>query len=294
MYNIVPFLIIIASLSVILFIVVRKFPTLSSLDVEASHKEKQSLLHEKIVLERIKRRLGSWVDIKKISFINKALRGLADNFKFFHGALVELEKKHRFAGFKRKKRALGDDREIRILSRAENLLREKKLEEAEKKFIEVIKLNSHNIDAYRGLGEIYLELKQYGQALEIFLHIIKLNENDSDAYLNLGVVKFAEGDMSAAREFYLKADKLDPGNTKILIGLIDSCRALNFNEEALGYVRETINIEPNNPKYLDQLIDLSIILKDKRTAEDGLNKLKEANPENKKISEYEKTIKELP
>lgn len=293
MYNLIPFLIIIASLSVILFIIVRKFPTLSSIDVEASHKEKQIQLHEKIVLERIKRRLGAWLDIRKAPFINKALNGFMDNLKSFHDTLIELERKHRFMGFKRKKKAFGDDREIRVLRQAENLFKENRLDEAEKKFIEVIKLNSHNMDAYRGLGSIYRELKQYSQAAEVFEYIIKLDESDSEAYLNLGAVKFGAGDMSAAREYYLKANKLSSGNTQSLIGLIDSCRALNFNEEALGYIKEAINIEPNNPKYLDQLIDVSIILKDKITAEEGLSKLKETNPENQKISEYKKIIKEL-
>lgn len=293
MYNIIPFLIIIASLSIILFIIIRKFPTLSSVDTEASPKEKQSRLHEKIVVGRIKRRFAGWLNIKKISLVSKWFIGLKNSLKTFHERLIDLEKKNRFIGFKKRKKALGDDREIGVLREAENLFKENKPEEAEKKFIEVIKLNAHNMDAYRGLGEIYLELKQYNQAKEVFEYIIKFDERDSDAYFKLGTVKQGEGDTSTAREYYLKANKLSPGSIKTLAGLIDTCRSLNFNEEALGYLKEAINIEPNNPRYLDQLIDIGIILKDKELAIENLDKLKEVNPENKKIEEYKKVIKEL-
>ena len=58
----------------------------------------------------------------------------------------------------------------------------------------------------------------------------------------------------------------------------------------MSYLKEAVTIESGNPKYLDRLIELSIILKDKNLAETSLSKLKEINPENKKINEYKDKI----
>src|SRR3989338_8333918 len=102
MYNIIPFIIIVFSLMVILFIIVRKFPMLSSIDVESTLKDRQTKLHEKIIIDRIRRRIIGWVNIKNIPIVNNVFNRLVSQSKLFYNKLITLEKKHRlFIGGKK-------------------------------------------------------------------------------------------------------------------------------------------------------------------------------------------------
>ncbi len=303
MYNIIPFIAIIASLAVILFIVVRKFPTLRSIDTEALSSEKQSKLHEKIVIDRIKRRLSGLGKIGKMPVVGKVFNTTNNKIKKVYHRLLDLEKKHRFINSKKVKEvrekvlssgSIGRyGKEERTLNEANMLLSENELESAEKKFIDVIGMNSENIEAYEGLGEVYINLNQNDSARETFEHITKLDVDNSNAFYKLGNISFSEGDVDTARENYIKANNLKKHDVLILTALSDSCQELEYNEEAVSYLKEIINLEPNNPRYLDSLISISIKIKDKGLAESSLGKLKDVNPENKKIKGYEDKIKLL-
>jgi len=63
--------------------------------------------------------------------------------------------------------------------------------------------------------------------------------------------------------------------------------------EALKYLKEAKKIEPQNPKILDFYIEVSILNGQLIQARDGLEALKQANPENQKIAEFARTIREL-
>jgi len=53
------------------------------------------------------------------------------------------------------------------------------LSEAEKKFIEIISLDPKNLKAYKGLGQVYLELKEYKQAEQTFMFVLQLEKKNS-------------------------------------------------------------------------------------------------------------------
>ena len=64
-------------------------------------------------------------------------------------------------------------------------------------------------------------------------------------------------------------------------------------EAALENIREALDLEPNSPRYLDLILDLSIMKKDKELALISLEKLAAVNPENQKIEEWRNTIDKL-
>jgi hypothetical protein len=57
--------------------------------------------------------------------------------------------------------------------------------------------------------------------------------------------------------------------------------------------RKALEIEPNNPRYLDTILEISIIKKDKVLANETYKRLKEVNPENQKLAEIKEEIAEL-
>ncbi|MCK4745166.1 tetratricopeptide repeat protein [Candidatus Parcubacteria bacterium] len=295
MYNIIPFIIAVISLIIILIIVIKKFSILSSIDVNSTIEEKESKLKEKIVISRVKRRFNILANLKYFTAVKQRILGFLNRIKLFHRKLLELENRYKFRikSIKEKRRDNIETENLEIdaiLKNGQKLFNENNFELAEKKYIEAIKFDPHNMEAYQGLGKIYLQLKQYSQAEEIFKHIIKIDENNSDAFFNLGMINFNENRFDLARENYLKASKLEKHNALILSNLAEACKALDYNEEAASYLKEAINIEPNNPRYLDSLTEISIILKDKNLAENILKKLQEVNPDNMKIKEYKNKI----
>ena len=54
-----------------------------------------------------------------------------------------------------------------------------------------------------------------------------------------------------------------------------------------------MELEPENPKYIDKLIEISIIVGNKKIAKSGLSQLKKVNPENNKLALFEQKIADI-
>ena len=63
-----------------------------------------------------------------------------------------------------------------IIVEAEELFHEGKLKQAEEAYITIIEHNQKNIEAYEGLAEVYLKMKDFEHAEEILSYIVKLKE----------------------------------------------------------------------------------------------------------------------
>ena len=58
-------------------------------------------------------------------------------------------------------------------------------------------------------------------------------------------------------------------------------------------IRKSLEIQPNSPKYLDFLLQVSIMVQDKKLANETLQSLAKVNPENQKLEEYKELVDEL-
>jgi tetratricopeptide (TPR) repeat protein len=258
-YDIIPLGAIVLSLAGIIFIIIKKFPVLASINVASIKSEQEAIKKEKIVAERLSRKISSTGKFLYALFlpVGLAAKGL---FSKVYEKVSEWEKKY---GNKKKEKMVSppdDGGQMKTLFfEAEECLRTGKLEEAEKKCISVIALDHKNIDAYKKLGAVYLEQKNYDNAYETFKHILKLNPDDVETLLDLGALHKQRGK----------------------------------NEEALANFKRAVELEPGSPKNLDFLIDISIIVKNKDLAEETLKKLREVNPENQKLAEFEERIRAI-
>ena len=72
-----------------------------------------------------------------------------------------------------------------LLNKASSLVKNDKLDEAEKIYIEVVKKDPKNIKAYWALGEIYLKRHNFGDAKAAFRQVKKLDPGDEEAQLQL-------------------------------------------------------------------------------------------------------------
>lgn len=294
-YDIIPFVIIIISLIIIFLIIVKKIPLLSQIDIEELPTEKQAKIKEKIVLERIKRRLVSIKNSRIWQFFRFSLLLVKSKFKQGFNHLIVLDKKFRE---KEKGGFIDVDRESLAneintnLIEAEELLKMNQLNQAEEKYIKVISLDNKNKEAYRGLAEIYFEKKEFEQAKEIYKHLLKIDKQDDSIYAMLGRVSLAQGNFHQAEKDYLRSLKIQQrSSTYVDLGLC--YKEIGKSLEAQETFKKALEFDPNNPRTLDLLLEISIMLKDKNLAKHYWQRLKEVNPENKKLPTLEETIEKL-
>lgn len=283
MYNIIPLILILISLSIIIVIIARKFPALANLDVENIPLEKEAKFKERILSNRIKRNLYRWGE----KFL-RVTRPIAENvknfFKWLYGKLIELRESYRKEIIETADIGL---RVQELFKEFEELKEKGDLPAAEKKLIAIIGLDSKNIRAFKILGCLYFEQKNYEEAKQTFEYILKLKDNIEDGYKKFGVPKKEGG----SEETLLSFDSADVSQTYFDLALTH--KALNNLNEAMINIKNSLKIEPNNPRYLDTILEISIIIKDKVSALEAYEKLKEVNPENQKLEELKRQIDEL-
>lgn len=243
----------------------RHFPALAILDVDNIPEEKERLIKEKIIKDRMKR---------KFSFFDKFFSDILNFFnKFsniFWSKLSKLQEEQKKKQEEQVLLEISLEDKIKILfSQADDFIKNENWIEAEKKLIEIISFDDKNFTAFLELGEVYHFEQKWQEAKQTLLYALKLAEIYPE-----------------------KADLLEVANLNYSLALIN--KALNDIDEAVLNNSKSLDLDQNNPRYLDLMLDLCIIKKDKNLAIEYLNRIKEVNPDNNNILEWEEKINELP
>ncbi|MFA6027649.1 MAG: tetratricopeptide repeat protein [Patescibacteria group bacterium] len=250
-------------LIVIAFIVIQKFSKLAAIDLEAMKHHKQKQVKVSIVEERLERNLR---EIKtKITVKSAPLRKrLKKRLGEIYSKAIKLQKEYKNKALHGKPLKQEDKEAIRqkvngLVQDAEELTKQAKYVEAEKKYIEAISLDKQNMGTYKGLGDLYVTKKDYDHARETFEFIKEISPNDDVIWRQLGSLY----------------------------------ELLNHQEKAVKYYKKAVDIAPKNPKNLDLLFLSSIKAKDRLMAKEALKNLEEVNPENNNLPQYKQQLKDL-
>jgi len=254
MYWIIPLIILGISLLVIVIILFRKISYLRVINVDSIPKERTRKLKEQIILQRFQRSGNEKVRVvaKQMTVLGKALSRLGRRAV---QRLYALEQ-----NYQRLKRSASEgqhayDQETihRLVKEAEELLEKDEQIPAEKIYIDIISHNPKSVDAYEGLGNLYLDHEQYDQARETLQFALRLSPNDASVYTSLAELE----------------TKL--GNDKV----------------AVQHLKRAVQKRSKNPKYLDLYIEAALKAGSLKDAQEGIKLLKEVNPENQKIPDFE-------
>ncbi len=258
MYNILPFVLIIISLVVIIIIVVRKFPVIANLDVDTIPEEKEAKFKEQIVGTRIKRNFVKWTSkvSKFFRWINRKIIGYSSQL---YNKLVDLRDSYDEEDSVSKQEK--NEKISKIFEELNSLNEKEDFLKYETKLIDIIELDSKNTKAFEKLGDIYYENKRDSEAKRTYEHMLKIlgnEDNETRAEINFNLANVSKN-----------KDDL---------------------EQALFYIKEALRIIPNNPRFLDTMLEISIIKKDKVLANSTFKKLEKVNPENRKLDEWKKKM----
>ncbi len=273
-YDIIPFIIIAGSLAGIIIIVVRKLPQAAAVDISAMQKEKDSAAKRQI----IQRRLQRLMDEKKTKvgqFLRPFFRKFSDWASQIYSRLKyrlqEVEKTYiEKRQISRKAGAKNENAVLNELKLGWADLEAGQLEQAEQRFVGVLRADAKNLEAYEGLSCVYIQWKDYKKAKETLLYLLKL----------INVASAVDGEFSVSDSDYAKYH--------FWLGTV--CEEEGEQILALEYLQKAHEYDSNNPKYIDRLISAAIIQKDIALAHKYLQKLKDVNPDNAKIAELKERI----
>lgn len=270
-------------------IIVRKFPELVVLNVETAPEKRTAQAKKKLLERRLKRVYSEWRTrtARKIKPFMSLAGGIFANWQ---RRLLEIYERLR----PRPETAVERDERVKeFLARGRKFLKNEQYDEAEKVFIETLKLDRRNIEAFRGLGDCYIGLREYKHARETYEFLLKLIGEDAGIHTKLGAIAHSLGDWSRAEEEYLRSAALAPDVAKTYADLGFTYQSMREMERAAANFLRAVELEPNNPRYLDFLLEVSILMGNLSLALETFEKLRAVNPGNNKLSKFRKKIRSL-
>lgn len=289
---------VVIALGAIVFIISKKFPVIAAINIGILEKHKQEKVKQELIEDRLKRKLAvfniNWLLRKGEAHQSQQPKKKSLLRNIYH-SLKELEERYRtkLKEIEPVEVASVEKNKTLLLVEARQFANAEQFKEAEKKYIEAIGLDTRYVEAYRGLADVYMRTKDFIHAKEIYQHLLKLNSKDDATYEGLGKIASTQGNLDEAKKDYLQSISLNNQVAGYHVDLGTVYAALGDHKKGLASFLEAIKLEPNNPRYLDLLIETAIILKNAELADEYLKRLQEVNPENEKVADFKKRIKEL-
>jgi len=272
----------------------RRLSAVALLDVETIARERERKTKERIASARLQRSSDEAVKAIKKAF-SPITQSFQSAFKDVSEAATKLEKRFQDERRRAKRPIAADDAEkIReLIAEGDRLYSERQFREAELKFIKVISMDARNVQAYYALANIYFDTEEYDQAKETLDFLLKLKPGDAETFAMRGEVLYHKGNLHEALIEYGKACESKPDEPKYLWRSAEIHIERSEYAEAIEKIDKLLESDPNNPKYLDLLVETGILAGDRKVAQRGYERFKAVNPENQKLEEFEKKIREL-
>ncbi len=240
--------------------IIRRFPIISSIKINDEAGEIIIRAKQAIIEQRVRRRMSTfWKRIRKrLIPLAGVLRERWTRVRIWADEVERRYEENLEQGIQASGSHMFPTAE-ECITEAERLTVAGDDEGAEKMALRAVALDQKYIPAYKLLSRMYASRKEYHHVREICGFLLKLDAHQADVYADLS----------------------------------NALIALGESDLALDAIDKAVLIEEGNPKYLDQLLELAILRKQKAIALDALEKLKEANPENEKIPLFQSRIQEI-
>lgn len=264
-FYLIPAIIIVLCIAVVAWIVVPKFPKVAIINVGSIAKERETQVINRIMLERLRRHWRAGFAFFT-TVLGPMAKTIANRIVRYYSHLLELEKMSRTQPLR--KLDVGQEIADKLVL-AEKLITETNYEQAEELCIDVIELDRHNLAVYELLTDMYLQKKEYKKARETTRFLLKLLQKQSG-----------------------EADKHRIANCFSNLGWVYQLE--HRYQYALSNFQKAVELEPSNPRFLDLLLKISIIVRNKNLARQVFHSLRQADPDNQKLPELKEEIDALP
>lgn len=260
-----------ASACIIAYVIFRHRKEIRLLDIGTIRAEQERKARDRIVRERFERNIKRWMTPVRRSFgrlqsnLTQSVRRMEGRLRRASG-VPEAEEdgpSHR-----------GDGKLAHIMEEAETCAREGKTDRAERCYLEVLKMNMRHVGAYRGLGALYLESRQFKQAKETFEFLIGINGANGEVYAGLARIAEVDGRIGEAEDHFRHALELDPKSPARSADMADFCLRHGKAEQAFEHAKQAMDLDAGHPRYLELFTESAILLRDREQAERGYERLR--------------------
>lgn len=148
-------------------------------------------------------------------------------------------------------------------------------------------------DAHLAAADVAATREEYDDAEEHLLACLKIDPKHRAAYLGLSDVYQKRKEDGLAEETLRFLRRLLPDDADVAARLAAVLHERGKRAAALKEIQAAIDRAPRNPKYLDFAIELAMMERNPQRAAKYLTQLREANPENQKLEEFEEQIATL-
>lgn len=167
-----------------------------------------------------------------------------------------------------------------VISEAKELAGNRRLKQAEKKYLSILKKDHKNAKAYQGLGEIYLVQGEYEGAAEVFGKVSELDPTNDMAFNNLGMALMQTKKYEDAIHAYEHSVALDSKIPHRYINLALAAEKAGEVKKQIAALERAVDLEPEKMEYLEVLATVATDAGDKSAAKNALEKIIEKDPDN--------------
>jgi tetratricopeptide (TPR) repeat protein len=148
-------------------------------------------------------------------------------------------------------------------------------------YLEAIKKNPHDREAYEALGRLYLQNRNYSDAVQTYEYLLKLDPTRDIYYSNLGLSHYSLREYQKAKEAYEKALSINNKIPTRWINLGLCFEALEDYTKAVKAFSSALQLDKLNVNYLTLLAEAYTKLENYVRAEEVLEQILSLEPANK-------------
>jgi tetratricopeptide (TPR) repeat protein len=181
----------------------------------------------------------------------------------------------------------------RLLNEAHSFARDEMWSEAENAYLEVLKHDNRQLDAYRGLATLYLSQNQYAQARETFQFLERIHGANDASYAGLAEIAEAEGDLRLAERMRKQAIEQNPKQAARHAELAQFYLKYDSPHYAFAEARRAADLEPDSPGFLELSMEAAILVRDRNEAERRYDRWHLLTTDRQKLQTYRDKIDAL-
>ena len=171
------------------------------------------------------------------------------------------------------------------MEEALRLHKEGKYEEAEKRYLEILKKHPNDADALNYLGILKFTLKQFDEAENYIKKAISVLP-DAYFYENLAKIYLETKDYNQAKETFLNGLKIDENNFELTFGLALAYKNLTEKDLAVKTYEKALEIKPDSAQVYFNLANLYIQNNETDKGLEYLKKAGELSPDDEEIKYF--------
>ena len=180
-----------------------------------------------------------------------------------------------------------------LLDEARSLARDLKWADAERRFLEVLGLDSRNAEAYKGLALIYVKQKLYDQAHETFNFLVKSKRADDVCFAGLAEIAEAKNDLANAEAMYQQALEARPKMAHWHAELAEFYLRHDNAGQAWPLAKKAAEFEPRSAKYMELSLEAALRAGKRDEARRRYDKLRLLSEDKVKLQALKERIDEL-